>query len=84
MRVLVVLIAAGLGWILIGVEAARAKLSPGSVRDYDYRIKKAWDYQQECLKSHAYMSEEYMRRKKILDQLVAEREAKYGKKDGIY
>jgi len=84
MRVLVVLIAAGFGWLLMGAQWARAKLSPGSVHDYDHRIRRAWDYQQACLESHAYMSEEYVRRKKIYDQLVAERESKYGKKNGIY
>lgn len=84
MRVLVVLIAAGLGWLLMGAGWARAKLSPGSVHDYDQRIRKAWDYQQAAIGTHGFESDEYMRRKDALDRLVAERESRYGKKEGIY
>lgn len=80
MRVLVVLIAAGFGWLLMGVGWARAKLSPGSVHDYDQRIRKA----EHDLLPHNSSSDEYKWRKEALDRLVAEREAKFGKKDGIY
>ena len=84
MRVLLVLIAAGLGWVFMGAGWARAKLSPGSVHDYDQRIRKAWDHQQEAIGTHGFESEEYMRRKANLERIVAERESRYGKKDGIY
>jgi len=79
-RVLLVLLASGLGFVFMGVTWARAKLSPGSVHDYDYRIEKAYDSQQKSIGTHGYESDEYMRRKAVYDQLKAERESRFGKK----
>jgi hypothetical protein len=79
-RVLFVLLAIGLGCVFMGLNWARAKLSPGSVHDYDYRIERAWDPQQKSIGAHGYQSEEYMRRQAVYDRLKAERESRFGKK----
>ena len=81
MRVLLVLIVAGFGWVLMGRQAIKAKLSPGSSADYDHRIERAWSHQQKAIRTHGFGSAEYLRRQEIYLALKSERETEFGNQD---